>query len=89
MSKNDTADSQKKTTAAQKARETEPQSQTQPLRDISSGSQQAGRKWSSYMRDENGTEYFYDKDAIIQPSKGLLRMWRKREFPAGAAQKEL
>jgi hypothetical protein len=48
------------------------------------------RKWTSYMRDrELGVEYFYDKEALIKPSKDLFQMWRKRVFPAGATQKEI
>ncbi len=48
------------------------------------------RKWTSYMRDrELGVEYFYDKEALVKPSKDLFQVWRKRVFPAGAAQKEI
>ena len=88
MNKNGTADSQKKAATAQKTRDAEPQPQNQPLPQLSSSSYEAGRKWTSYARDQSA-EYFYDKDAITQSSKGLLRMWRKREFPSGAAQKEI
>lgn len=52
-------------------------------------SEEAGRKWISYMEDANGVEYFYDKDTIAHPSKSLVQMWRKREFPSGASQKEI
>ena len=52
-------------------------------------SDEAGRKWTSYAEDGNGIEYFYDKDTIAHPSKDLVRMWRKREFPSGAGQKEI
>lgn len=41
------------------------------------------------MRDEDGAEYFYDNEAITQPAKGILRMWRKREFQSQSAQKEI
>ena len=50
---------------------------------------EAGRKWTSYAQGGNGIEYFYDQDTIAHPSKDLVRMWRKREFPSGAAQKEI
>jgi hypothetical protein len=88
MTKDSTADSQKETVTAQKARNAEPQAQSQLLPKVSSSSDNSGRKWTSYARDD-GTEYFYDKDAIAQPSKGLLHIWRKREFPSRAAQKEI
>ena len=88
MNNDGAADSQKKTVAVQKAKGAEPQVQSQPFPKPSSSSEEAGRKWTSYARDE-GTEYFYDKDAIAQPSTGLLRVWRKRAFPSGAAQKEI
>ncbi len=52
-------------------------------------SDEAGRKWTSYTEDDNGVEYFYDKDTIAHPSKDLVQMWRKREFPSGASQKEI
>ena len=52
-------------------------------------SDETGRKWTSYAEDGNGIEYFYDKDTIAHPSKDLVRMWRKREFPSRAAQKEI
>jgi hypothetical protein len=83
------ADSQKKTETAQKAREAEPQPESQPLPKLSSSAEGAGRKWIGYMRDDDGTEYFYDRDALIQSSTGFIQMWRKREFPSGAAQKEI
>jgi hypothetical protein len=48
------------------------------------------RKWTSYARDrDTGVEYFYDMEALLKPSKDLIQMWRKRVFPAGAAQKEI
>ncbi len=48
-----------------------------------------GRKWTSYGKDGDGIGYFYDKDAITRPSKDLVRVWRKREFPSGVRQKEI
>ena len=82
-------DSEKKTEAAQKAREAEPQPKSQPLPKLSSGAEEAGRKWISYMRDDDGTEYFYDRDALAESSAGVIRIWRKREFASGAAQREI
>jgi hypothetical protein len=52
-------------------------------------SDEAGRKWTSYAEDGNGVEYFYDKDTIARPSIDLVRMWRKREFPSGAGQRQI
>jgi hypothetical protein len=52
-------------------------------------SDETGRKWTSYAEDGNGIEYFYDKDTIAHPSKDLVQVWRKREFPSGASQKEI
>ena len=48
------------------------------------------RKWTSYMRDrETRVEYFYDKEALVKPSKELIQVWRRRVFPTGASQKEI
>ena len=56
----------------------------------SGAAEELERKWTSYMRDrEGGVEYFYDKEALMKPSKELIQVWRKRVFPAGAAQKEI
>jgi hypothetical protein len=52
-------------------------------------SDEAGRKWTSYAEDGNGIQYFYDKDTIAHPSKELVRLWRRRQFPSGAGQKEI
>ncbi len=52
--------------------------------------QEIDRKWTSYMRDrDTGTEYFYEKETLMNPSPDLIQMWRKRVFPAGASQKEI
>jgi hypothetical protein len=55
----------------------------------SSAAEEPERKWTSYMRGRDGTEYFYDKGAVIQTPQGYLQVWRKRVFPPGAAQKEI
>jgi hypothetical protein len=52
-------------------------------------SDETGRKWTSYWKTDNGVEWFYDKDSLLQPRKGSIQMWRKRVFPSGSAQKEI
>jgi hypothetical protein len=47
------------------------------------------RKWTSYWKDTQDVEYFYDKDAIERPSANILQVWRKRVFPQRAAQREI
>ena len=78
--------SQKRTT---KTDTVQAQPGSQPLPELSSSTGDGGRKWSRYMTDDNDTKYFYDEDAIIYSSKNIIQMWRKREFPPGAAQKEI
>ncbi len=57
---------------------------------LSSGAaEESERTWTSYMRGRDGTQYFYDKGAVIETPQGYLQVWRKRVFPAGAAQKEI
>jgi len=51
--------------------------------------EESGRTWTMYMRGRDGVEYFYDKGAVIETPQGYLQVWRKRVFPAGAAQKEI
>jgi hypothetical protein len=52
-------------------------------------SDEAGRQWTNYDEDRDRVQYFYDRDSITHPSKDLIQMWRKREFPSGASQKEI
>ncbi len=55
----------------------------------SSAAEESERKWTSYMRGRDGTEYFYDKGAVIETPERTLQVWRKRVFRPGAAQKEI
>ena len=55
----------------------------------SAAAEESERTWTSYMRGRDGTEYFYDKGAVIETPQGYLQVWRKRVFPSGAAQKEI
>jgi len=48
----------------------------------------SGRKWKRYMTDDEDIRYFCDEEAITK-SKGVIQMWRKREFPPGASQKAI
>ena len=53
------------------------------------GAEQAERKWQEYTKDIRGLTYYYDKDDITFPSTGILKVWRKREFPVRAGQKSI
>ncbi|HME43763.1 MAG TPA: hypothetical protein VKF36_11800 [Syntrophorhabdales bacterium] len=55
----------------------------------SEAADESERKWTSYMRGRDGTEYFYDKGAVIETPQRTLQVWRKRVFRPGAAQKEI
>jgi hypothetical protein len=55
----------------------------------SSAGEEPERKWTSYMRGRDGTEYFYDKDALIKTPQRTFQVWRKRVFAPGSAQKEI
>ncbi len=45
--------------------------------------------WTKYYVDRMGVDYFYDKDHVEYPSKGLIKVIRKRIFPKGSQQKEI
>ncbi len=63
--------------------ESAPQSRPeQPVKDAS------GRTWTLYFRNDDGVQWFLDEETL-QPSSGLLQMWRKRMFPQWAFQKEI
>jgi hypothetical protein len=50
---------------------------------------ETGKKWTSFWKGDNGVEWFYDKEDLVQPRKGLIQVWKKRVFPSGSAQKEI
>jgi hypothetical protein len=52
-------------------------------------SDETGREWTSYWKNDKGIESFCDLDSLMQPHKGFIQMWRKRVFPSGSAQKEI
>jgi hypothetical protein len=52
-------------------------------------SEEAGRKWASYWKNDKGVESFWDEESLLQPRKGFIQIWRKRVFPSGSAQKEM
>lgn len=39
------------------------------------------RKWEFYVKDSGGVSYYFDKETITFPSKNVMHVWRKREFP--------
>lgn len=55
----------------------------------SAAAEESERNWILYMRGRDGTEYFYDKGAVIETPQRTLQVWRKRVFRPGAAQKEI
>ncbi len=46
-------------------------------------------KWENYWKDRHDVTHFYDKDHVEYPSKGMIKVYRKRVFPEGSAQKEI
>jgi hypothetical protein len=50
---------------------------------------EAERKWTSYGKDLQEIEYFFDKDAIARPAANIIQVWRKRVFPQRSAQREI
>jgi hypothetical protein len=51
--------------------------------------EEAERKWTSYGKDAQEIEYYYDKDAIARPSANIIQVWRKRVFPQRSAQRDI
>lgn len=39
------------------------------------------RNWEFYAKDNGGVSYYFDKGSITSPSKNVVHVWRKREFP--------
>jgi hypothetical protein len=39
------------------------------------------RNWEFYQKDNGGVSYYFDKGTIAFPSKNVMHVWRKREFP--------
>ena len=81
------ADGYQKRTTGSETGPAQPESQPRPV--LSSSAGEDGRKWTSYTTDDGDTKYFYDKDAIMRSSNNIIQMWRKREFPPGAAQERI
>jgi hypothetical protein len=81
------ADNPQKKTAKAETAPTQPESRPAP--ELSSVAGDEGRKWTKYMTDEEDIKHFCDEDAIVRPSKGIIQIWRKREFPPGATQKAI
>jgi len=53
------------------------------------GAEETAHKWQEYTKDLYGLTYYYDKDNITFPSAGVLKVWRKRDFPVRAGQKSI
>jgi hypothetical protein len=53
------------------------------------GAEELDHKWLEYNKDGRGLTYFYDKENITYPSSGMIKVWRKREFPVRAGQKAI
>jgi hypothetical protein len=47
------------------------------------------RKWEEHGRVRIGIVYYYEKDSITYPSRGMIRVWRKRVLPDRMADKEI
>ena len=43
------------------------------------------RKWELYEKDNGGVSYYFDKGSVTFPSKNVVHVWRKREFPGQTA----
>ncbi|MDR2018826.1 MAG: hypothetical protein LBQ00_08195 [Syntrophobacterales bacterium] len=56
---------------------------------VAVGAEEVDHKWQEYMKDGRGLTYYYDKESITFPSGGIIKLWRKREFPVRAAQKTI
>jgi hypothetical protein len=54
---------------------------------LAMGEEEVNHKWLEYTKDGRGLVYYYDKENITFPSSGMIKVWRKREFPVRAGQK--
>ncbi|HEY3275340.1 MAG TPA: surface-adhesin E family protein [Syntrophorhabdaceae bacterium] len=50
---------------------------------------QVEHKWEPYSKDRQGVNFYYDKDAIVYGTDGVLKVWRKRDFPIRARYREI
>ena len=81
-----TPGSQKKTA---KTEATPGQPKSEPTPEPSSDASEDGRKWTKYNTDEDDVKHFYDENAVVRSSGNIIQIWRKREFPSGAAQRRI
>jgi len=56
---------------------------------LSSSACEEGRKWIRYKTDEDDLKYFYDEEAVSRTPGSIVQIWRKREFPSGAGQRQI
>jgi hypothetical protein len=42
------------------------------------------RKWEQYGEDNAGVIYFFDRESITFPGKGVIHVWRKRQLSGSA-----
>jgi hypothetical protein len=56
---------------------------------LAMGEEEVNHKWLEYIKDGRGVTYFYDKENITYPSSGIIKVWRKREFPVRSGQKAI
>ncbi len=47
------------------------------------------RKWEEHARVRIGIVYYYEKDSITYPSRGIVKVWRKRVLPDRMTDKEI
>jgi hypothetical protein len=47
------------------------------------------KEWKEHARVKLGIQYYYEKDSIEYPSRGMMKIWRKRVLPARMSDKEI
>jgi hypothetical protein len=52
-------------------------------------SEDSTRKWEQYSKDRQGLTLFYEKDTIEYGTNGMIKVWRKREFPVRSQHKAI
>ncbi|MBA4416395.1 MAG: hypothetical protein C0392_00575 [Syntrophus sp. (in: bacteria)] len=49
----------------------------------------ADKKWEEHARNKLNTIFYYEKETVSYPSRGFIRVWRKRVLPYRMVDKEI
>ncbi len=48
-----------------------------------------GHKWQEYHKNNRAVVFYYEKDSVVFGADGVIKVWRKREFPIRSQQRSI